>query len=214
MIYTLRLGTDDQHQLYAHETVLLRSPKFAEIVGKAKGKIRQASLLQLNPHEPRSFEQLISYLYTDDFKVLPAKEPEERIKQYQELMSLAKFYVLPDLQKLVIKKIHSSKVLARIAPNVFFEWAEDMWCEELNHEKGPFTGLFRAVAPYKLRHANPEQKKDILGLVAAGFAQEMFKAAMKVNGRFLPLTYIARKYCANCMVVGCRIVSHAQYQEG
>ncbi len=69
-------------------------------------------------------------------------------------------------------------MIAKITPAAFFDWAEDMYYEELDHENGPFKVFFARVAPALMRCVDPSVSKDLCRMVklGGGFAEELFKA--------------------------------------
>lgn len=66
---------------------------------------------------------------------------------------------------------------------MFFDWAEDMWYEELDHEKGPFKVYFARVAPMLMRGAGPSVVGELRGMVkqGGGFAEEILGAVFQVS---------------------------------
>ena len=106
-----------------------------------------------------------------------------RLGEFKELMSLAKHYILPDLQKQVIKLYSSSKILSKVPALTFFDWAEDMYHEELDHENGPFKVYLSKVAPMLLKSADPASMKELVRMVhqGGGFAGQLFIAATTVR---------------------------------
>lgn len=165
--------------------MLTRCSKFREEIHKAKANKRatKQNLLPLMAHDAVAFEQMLEYLYKDHFKLSKTKATAlERIAEIHELMSLAKHYVLPGLQKQVVKLFSGSKILAKITPGTFFDWAEDMYYEELDHKKGPFKAFFARVAPPLMRCVDASVKEDMCRQIklGGGFAEELFKAACTV----------------------------------
>ena len=135
------------------------------------------------PHDVVAFEQMLQFLYKDKFLLSKKKTtPIARLEEFKELMSLAKHYVLPSLQKQVVKLFSSSKMLARIPPGSFFEWAEDMYYEELDHEQGPFKVYLSKVAPMLMKAADEATRKDLIQMInnGGGFAEQLFIAATTV----------------------------------
>lgn len=183
-IFIIQLGPNG-HQFHAHESVLNRSSKFREEVHKAKSSKRatKQNILTLMAHDPVAFEQMLQYLYKDKFQLSKTKLTAlDRIAEIHELMSLAKLYVLPGLQKQIVKLFSTSKILAKITPATFFDWAEDMYYEELDHENGPFKTFFARVAPSLMRCVDPSLMKDLCRMVnlGGGFAEELFRATHTV----------------------------------
>ena len=143
-------------------------------------------------HDAIAFEQMLQYLYKDKFLLSKHKKStDERLGELKELMSLAKHYVLPDLQKQVVKFFSSSKILSKISHGRFFEWAEDMYYEELDHENGPFKVYMSKVAPTIMREANAATRKELVGMVkqGGGFAEQLFIAAATVRPSSLDDTW-------------------------
>ena len=135
-------------------------------------------------HDAIAFEQMLQFLYKDKFLLSKNKiQPEGRLGEYKELMSLAKHYVLPDLQKQVVKLFASSNILSKIPPGDFFVWAEDMYYEELDHESGPFKVYFSKIAPALVKEADEATMKGLVPMVkqGGGFAEQLFIAAATVN---------------------------------
>lgn len=136
------------------------------------------------PHDVVAFEQMLQFLYKDKFLLSKNKTtPIARLEEFKELMSLAKHYVLPCLQKQVVKLFSTSKMLAKIPPGSFFDWAEDMYYEELDHEKGPFKVYLSKVAPTLMKAADEATRKDLAHLInnGGGFAEQLFMAATTVG---------------------------------
>jgi len=171
---------------HCHETALLKSPKFAYEIAKARAKARktQHQNILLNLHDPAAFEQMLQFLYTEHFTLLRPTAAEARCKEFYNLMGLARHYQLPDLQKLVVSCFQKSKILGKIKPEEFFKWAEDMWYEEIDHETGSFRGLFMRVAPGLLRGAQPDVFEGLMVMVSCGggFAEALLRACSAVRG--------------------------------
>ena len=183
-IYIIQLGPNG-HQFHAHESVLNRSPKLHEEMMKAKSSKRatKRNSLSLMAHDAVAFEQMLQYLYKDHFQLSKSKSSAlARIAEIHELFSLAKHYMLPGLQKQIVKLFSGSKMLAKITPTTFFDWAEDMYYEELDHENGPFKSYFARVAPALLCTVEPGLVNDLCRMVkmGGGFAEELFKASHTV----------------------------------
>lgn len=135
-------------------------------------------------HDAVAFEQMLQFLYKDKFLTSKNKHTAlERLGEFKELMSLAKHYVLPGLQKQVVKLFSSSKTLSKVPPLTFFDWAEDMYHEELDHEKGPFKVYMSKVAPTLLKGADAATMKELVRMVkhGGGFAEQLFIAAITVS---------------------------------
>ena len=163
-----------------------RSPKLAEEIEKAKANKRatKQNTLPLMTHDAIAFEQMLQFLYKDKFSLTKNKTTLiARLEEFKELMSLAKHYVLPSLQKQVVKLFSSSKILAKIPPGSFFDWAEDMYYEELDHEKGPFKVYLSKVAPMLMKAADEATRKDLVRMIKSGggFAEQLFIAATTVR---------------------------------
>lgn len=161
-----------------------------EEIAKAKANKRSTkqNILPLMAHDPVAFEQMLQYLYKDKFQLSMSKASAlARIKEIHELMSLAKHYLLPGLQKQIVKLFAGSKILSKITAATFFDWAEDMYYEELDHENGAFKKFLARVAPMLIKHASPELVKDLGKMVrmGGGFAEELFKASHEVSAPLL-----------------------------
>lgn len=188
-IFIIQLGPDGP-QFHAHESVLKRSPKLAEEIDKAKANKRatKQNTLPLMAHDAIAFEQMLQFLYKDKFLISKNKNtPVARLAEFKELMSLAKHYVLPALQKQVVKLFSSSKIVAKMPPADFFDWAEDMYYEELDHNNGPFKVYLSKVAPMLMKGADDATKKDLVRMIkqGGGFAEQLFIAATTVTSLFL-----------------------------
>lgn len=173
-------------QFHVHETVLTKSPRMVEEIAKAKANKRTTkhNVLLLNPHDPIAFEQMVSYLYSGKFKLKGKQETAIlRIQEIHELFSLAKHFVLPELPKMAVRHFSSSKMLAKITAATFFDWAEDMYYEELDRQNGPFATYFRRVAPMLLKSLDKACVNDLCRVVSDGgrFCGELFSAAYAVN---------------------------------
>ena len=184
-IFIIQLGPDGP-QFHAHESVLKRSPKLNEEVEKAKGRKRASkqNTLALMAHDAIAFEQMLQFLYKDKFLLSKNKHtPAERLGEFKELMSLAKHYVLPNLQKQIVKLFSSSKILYKIPPSHFFDWAEDMYYEEIDHENGPFKVYLSRIAPTLMKTADEGTMKQMARMVnqGGGFAEQLFVAATNVS---------------------------------
>lgn len=169
----------------AHEYVLNRSPRLTAEIAKSRTKARrtQQTVLQVMPHDPKAFEQMIEYLYKDKFTLQKGvRGVGERMMEFKELMSLAKFYGLPGLQGLVVGMFQKGRFMGKLNARSFFDWAEDMYYEELDHESGPFKAFFSRAAPVLIRGMAGEVLEEVLGMVqqGGGFAKELFKASLTV----------------------------------
>ena len=127
---------------------------------------------------------MLQFLYKDTFilKTNASSPLETRLKEFYELFSLGKHYVLPGLQKQVVKAVSQSRMVGKIRVDRFFDWSEDMYHEELDKEKGPFRGFFVRVAPGMVKKAKEGDVKAIAEIVGqgGGFASEIFKALYAV----------------------------------
>ena len=135
-------------------------------------------------HDPIAFEQMIQFLYKDKFVLCKNNTtPLKRMGEFKELMSIAKHFVLPGLQKQIVKIFSSSKLMAKVPPGVFFDWAEDMYYEEIDHEKGPFKVYLAKVAPTLMKGADEATKKALSHMIkqGGGFAEQLFIAATTVS---------------------------------
>ena len=184
-IFIIQLGTDGAH-FHAHESVIKRSPKLAEEIDKAKASKRatKQNTLLLMPHDAIAFEQMLQFLYKDKFLLSKNKNtPVERLGEFKELMSLAKHYILPGLQKSVVKLFSSSTLLAKVPSGTFFDWAEDMYYEELDHEHGPFKVYLSKVSPMLIKGADEATRKALARMIkqGGGFAEQLFVAAITAS---------------------------------
>ena len=184
-IFIIQLGTDGAH-FHAHESVIKRSPKLAEEIDKAKASKRatKQNTLLLMPHDAIAFEQMLQFLYKDKFLLSKNNNtPVERLGEFKELMSLAKHYILPGLQKSVVKLFSSSKLLAKVPSGTFFDWAEDMYYEELDHENGPFKVYLSKVSPMLIKGADEATRKALARMIkqGGGFAEQLFVAAITAS---------------------------------
>ena len=107
---------------------------------------------------------------------------EARLKEFYELFSLGKHYVLPGLQKQVVKTVSQSRMVGKIGVDRFFDWSEDMYHEELDKAKGPFRAFFARVASGMVKKAKEGDVGAIAEIVGqgGGFASEIFKALYAV----------------------------------
>ena len=196
-VYEIRLG-DTGFKYHGHESVLSKSPKFAVEITKARARPRKAhqQTLAIDPHDPGAFDQMLQYLYKDKFNMLKHTAVMARLKEFHELMSLAKHFQLPGLQKQVVANFSKSRLLSRVKAAMFFDWAEDMYYEELDHESGPFKNYFERVAPGLLQKGKEQVKAGegddglmdaVLEMVkqGGGYAAELFKAAHAVCYRLV-----------------------------
>ena len=198
-IFIIQLGPDGP-QFHAHESVLKRSPKLTEEIEKAKGNKRatKQNTLALMAHDAIAFEQMLQFLYKDKFLLSKNRNaPAERLGEFKELMSLAKHYVLPSLQKQIVKLFSSGKILYKIPPGHFFDWAEDMYYEELDHENGPFKVYLSRIGPTLMKTADEGTMKQLARMVnqGGGFAEQLFVAAATVSPLY-PKTF---EFWLNCV---------------
>jgi hypothetical protein len=156
---------------------------------KANRRATKQNILPLMPHDPVAFEQMLQFLYKDRFnltadppKPAPAITAIGRMHEIHELFSLAKHYQLPNLQKQVVKLFSQARMLSKVTPATFFDWAEDMYYEELDHDVGPFKAYFSRVAPVMLRGAKEDTLTELYRMTTqgGGFGCELFKAALLV----------------------------------
>ena len=138
-------------------------------------------------HDPVAFEEMLQYLYKDQFKLTKWKSTEARLKEIHELMSLAKHYLLPDLQKQVVALFSKSKMISKMTPTRYFDWAEDMFYEDIDHENGAFKTYLARVAPSMIKELEEAKMKELFQMVKSGggFAEELFKAVYEVWTYFL-----------------------------
>lgn len=172
-------------QFHVHETVLTKSPRFVREISKARSNKRatKQNVLLMDSFDTIAFEQMISYLYTDKFTL--KKDSLTiflRIREIHEVFSLAAYFELPGLQQMAVKSFSISKMLSKINPATFFDWAEDMYYEELDKENGSFVSYFRRVSPMLLRNCDPDTVKDLCRVASLGgkFCGELFRACYNV----------------------------------
>ena len=187
-MFTCQLGKDGP-ELKAHEFTLKRSPVLVELIQKARTNKRVAKheILYLMAHDKTAFEQMLCYLYTDKFQLSKNKSTTARLDELKELMSLAKHYRLPDLQKQVVQVFKTSKLITQVPRAKFFDWAEDMYYEELDHENGPFKTYLSIVGPTLLKGMDETCKRSVAAMVnqGGGFAEQLFIAATTVGSFML-----------------------------
>ena len=155
---------------------------------KSQRRATKKNFLPLMGHDPIAFEQMLNYLYKDTV-ALSKKQTTAvaRLAEIHELFSLAKYYDLGDLQKKIVKLFSGSRTVSKVTPVEFFDWSEDMWHEELDHENGPFHVYFKQVAPMLLKEVEPAGMKELVRIIKAGggFAEELFRASLAVSFFFL-----------------------------
>lgn len=156
--------------------------------GRGAGKAPAMITITIMAHDRDAFGQMIDYLYRDQF-VWKKKVPTERLDEMRELMSLAKYYALPGLQKQIVKLFSSSKLIHRVSPGRFFDWAEDMYSEEIHHENGPFTVYFSKTAPGLMKQVDEATKADMSRMIKSGggFADQLYRALFVVSDPFRSL---------------------------
>lgn len=155
-------------------------------IAKARRNKRSTrqNVLYLLPHDSVAFEQMVEYLYKDKFTLSKNKDTAvQRLAEIQELFSLAKHYVLPDLQRQVVRLFSASKFLQKVHASTFFDWAEDMYYDELDHRNGAFKVYLMRVGPALMRGLGEDVIKDIGRMVKNGgaFAEDLFMAAYQVR---------------------------------
>ena len=182
----IKLGSgDDCPQFHVHETVLTKSPRFVYEINKAKSHKRATkhNVLILDGYDTIAFEQMIEYLYTKKFALKKDSHTAIlRIQEVYQLFSLAGHFVLPELQKQAVKCFSVSRMLAKITPATFFDWAEDMYYEELDKECGSFIIYFRRVAPMLLQNCDQATVRDLCNVASIGgkYCGELFSACHTV----------------------------------
>ena len=142
---------------------------------------------------------MMQFLYTDRFTLIKQNTTLGRLRELHQLMALAKSFQLPPLQKMVVATFAKSKLLTSISVLTFFDWAEDMFYEELDHIDGPFKRYFSQTAPTLLRSntlglgrtskgktqdEDPQEVLDkLLGQVKLGgsYGVELFRAMHSVG---------------------------------
>ena len=187
-MFTCQLGKDGP-ELKAHEFTLKRSPVLVEAIQKARAnkRVTKHEILYLMAHDKTAFEQMLCYLYTDKFQLSKNKSTIARLDELKELMSLAKHYSLPDLQRQVVQVFKTSKLITQIPRAKFFDWAEDMYYEELDHENGPFKVYLSFAAPSLLKGMDEACKRSLVKMISqgGGFAEQLFIAATTVSSSIL-----------------------------
>lgn len=175
-----------------HESPLMRSPKLAAEIQKARANRSDSKKthLSLMAHDRNAFNQMLHYLYYDSFTLTKDPTSVEYLDEIKELMSLAKHYVLPGLQKQVVKLFTSSKLMEVMTLSEFFDWAEDMYFEEIDHENGPFKVYFSKVAPALMKKVDEGTKKELSRMIkhGGGFANELFLAVFTVSALCLTIS--------------------------
>ena len=134
---------------------------------------------------------MLQFLYRD--KLPPSRDtltPQAGLGEPKERISLAKHYGLPGLQEQIVELVSNARILAKVAPSVFFDWAEDMWHEELGHDNGPFKGYLAKAAPVFIQDANEATMKELFRIVkqGGGFAEQLFITAITVHSTLAFLT--------------------------
>lgn len=182
----IKLGNGpDDAQFHVHETVLTKSSRFVQEIAKAKTNKRTTkhNVLLMDSYDTIAFEQMIAYLYTNDFKLKDShKSAILRIQEIHELFSLAGHFNLPELQKKAVKTFCGKRMLSKVTVATFLDWAEDMYYEELDKERGPFVVYFRRVAPSLLQNLDKATINELCRVVRSGggFCVEMFKCCFEV----------------------------------
>lgn len=160
----------------------------------AKNKLckTQQQIIQLLPHDKGAFGQLVGFLYSDQFKTLECNKAKKRIgyrmKEIFEVMSLAKYYDMPSLQKDIMRVVSKDRLVQKVDAGAFFDWAEDMWYEEMDMKNGPFIKYLQRHAPAMLRSATEKDLKGMKKIINGGgeYVKELFVAMHKVNIRIFP----------------------------
>jgi len=154
-------------------------------IAKAQSRARktQHQIIQLNPHNPSAFGQMLRYLYEDRFPLLGPKNVAARSKELHELMMLAQHYELPGLQKQIVAVAQKGCLASKMTPKFFFAWAENMWYEQLDYGKGSFKDYFDRVAPELLHGAGQDIHYELAELMGFGgsFAKALFVASLEVR---------------------------------
>lgn len=180
---------------FIHEHHLSKSPRLLDEVKAAKSKCRktQQQIIQLLPHNAGAFGQLVGYLYSDQFKALECNKgyrmTGRRMKEIHEVMSLAKHYNMPGLQKDIMRMVSKDRFVQKVSVAAFFDWAEDMWYEEMDNKNGPFTKYLQRHAPAMLHFATEMDLKSMMKSIGRGgeYAKEIFVALHKVHSYNLSL---------------------------
>lgn len=122
-----------------------------------------------------------------------------RMKEIHEVMSLAKYYDMPGLQKDIMRVVAKDRLVHKVSVAAFFDWAEDMWYEEMDKENGPFARYLQRNAPAMLHNATEKDLKGMIKCIGRGgdYVKELFMAMHKVH-----LLTLSPKYghnVANCL---------------
>lgn len=165
-IFEVHLGASD-FKFHVHENFLKKSPTLVEKVKEAKQKPRRADnqILYLDEHDPGAFEQAVQYLYMDKFKLIKQNTNLGRLRELHELMALAKILQLRPLQKQIVATFAKSNLINKISIWTFFDWAEDMYYEEIDFQKGPFQKYFAHNAPDLLKNSFLGRERIVQGQV-------------------------------------------------
>ena len=167
----------------------MKSPTLADKVREAKAKPRRADnqILYLDPHDPGAFEQAVQYLYTDRFKLVRQNTNLGRLRELHELMALAKILQLRPLQKQVVATFAKSNLINKISIWTFFDWAEDMYYEELDFQKGPFQKYFAHNAPDLLKNSFLGRERIVQGQVVdedSNYLRDKIMDQVKTGGTY------------------------------
>ena len=129
----------------------------------------------------------MGYLYSDQFKTLECNKQKKmighRMKEIHEVMSLAKYYDMPGLQKDIMRVVVKERILQKVNAAAFFDWAEDMWYEEMDTGNGPFAKYLQRHAPTMLLSATDKDFKSMMKFIGGGggYVKEIFWAMHKVG---------------------------------
>ena len=112
-----------------------------------------------------------------------------RMKEIHEVMSLAKHYDMPGLQKDIMRVVSKDRFVQKVSVAAFFDWAEDMWYEEMDEKNGPFAKYLQRHAPAMLHSATETDVRGMMKCIGRGgeYVQEIFVALHKVHSYNLSL---------------------------
>ena len=114
-----------------------------------------------------------------------------RLKEIHDVMSLAKYYSMPGLQKDIMRVVGKDRLAHKVGVAAFFDWAEDMWYEEMDRRHGPFAKYLERHAPAIILNATEKDLKSMMKSIGRGgdYVKELFVAMHKV--RYQTQSYIS-----------------------
>ena len=82
-----------------------------------------------------------------------------------------------------MRVVKLENVQKKAEADAFFDWAEDMWYEEMDPVNGPFATFFRRHAPAMMLSSQDKDLQSMLKCVSAGgeFVKEVFIAMYEVS---------------------------------